>query len=100
MTVEELEGRRRKDIEEALIKRDIKRQKVAEAHDAPGAVAQQLGLDEDGPRRRGKLMLPAPQVGVGAHRWHGERVRARVEGGREEGRGGTEQGGLPQRRRA
>ncbi|KAG2498099.1 hypothetical protein HYH03_003857 [Edaphochlamys debaryana] len=62
VTVEELEGRRRKDIEEALIKKDVKRQKLNEAHDAPGAVAAQMGLDSEGPRRRGKLMLPAPQV--------------------------------------
>ncbi|EFJ42818.1 hypothetical protein VOLCADRAFT_107065 [Volvox carteri f. nagariensis] len=62
VTVEELEGRRRKDIEEALIKKDIKRQKLNEMHDAPGAVAQAMGLDQQGARRRGKLMLPAPQV--------------------------------------
>ncbi|GLC50856.1 hypothetical protein PLESTB_000439400 [Pleodorina starrii] len=62
VTVEELEGRRRKDIEEALIKKDIKRQKLNEMHDAPGAVAQAMGLDSAAARRRGKLMLPAPQV--------------------------------------
>lgn len=62
MTVEELEGRRRKDIEEALIKKDVKRQKINEMHDAPNAVAKHMGLDQEGPRRRGKLMLPAPQV--------------------------------------
>ncbi len=63
MTVEELEGKRRKDIEEALLKRDMKRQKLQELHDAPGAVAAQMGMDDQGAgRRRGKLMLPAPQV--------------------------------------
>ncbi|KXZ44260.1 hypothetical protein GPECTOR_70g491 [Gonium pectorale] len=62
VTVEELEGRRRKDIEEALIKKDVKRQKLNELHDAPGAVAQSMGLDNAAQRRRGKLMLPAPQV--------------------------------------
>ncbi|PNW85668.1 hypothetical protein CHLRE_03g197350v5 [Chlamydomonas reinhardtii] len=62
VTVEELEGRRRKDIEEALIKKDVKRQKINEMHDAPNAVAKHMGLDQEGPRRRGKLMLPAPQV--------------------------------------
>lgn len=62
MTVEELEGRRRKDIEDGLIKKDIKRQKLNEMHDAPGAVAQAMGLDNEVSRRRGKLMLPAPQV--------------------------------------
>ncbi|GFR40753.1 hypothetical protein Agub_g1364 [Astrephomene gubernaculifera] len=62
VTVEELEGRRRKDIEAALIKQDMKRQKLNELHDAPGAVAQAMGLDQEGQRRRGKLMLPAPQV--------------------------------------
>ncbi|GLI69273.1 hypothetical protein VaNZ11_013849 [Volvox africanus] len=62
VTVEELEGRRRKDIEDALIKKDIKRQKLNEMHDAPGAVAQSMGLDQEAVRRRGKLMLPAPQV--------------------------------------
>lgn len=66
MTVEELEGKRRRDIEEALIKRDLKRHKLLEAHDMPGALAQQGGADDAGAvtmRRRGKLMLPAPQVG-------------------------------------
>ncbi len=41
LTVEELEGKRRKDIENQLIKRDVKRQKLNEAHDAPGQLAKQ-----------------------------------------------------------
>ena len=46
MTVEELEGRRRKDIEEQLIKHDIKRQKLVEAHDAPsGCNGKQLMIN-------------------------------------------------------
>lgn len=63
MTVEELEGRRRRDIEEALIKRDIKRQKMLEAHDAPGQLAKQAEMNDPMMvRRRGRMMLPAPQV--------------------------------------
>jgi hypothetical protein len=65
VTVEELEGRRRRDIEEALIKRDIKRQKMQEAHDAPGQLAKQAELNDPMMvRRRGRMMLPAPQVGA------------------------------------
>ncbi|KAL6764025.1 pre-mRNA splicing factor component-domain-containing protein [Haematococcus lacustris] len=63
VTVEELEGRRRKDIEEQLIKHDIKRAKLQEAHDAPGAIAQAAHLNDPVMvRRRGRMMLPAPQV--------------------------------------
>lgn len=63
MTVEELEGRRRRDIEEQLIKRDLKRQKLHEAHNTPDAVAQAAEMNDPVMvRRRGRMMLPAPQV--------------------------------------
>ncbi len=53
-------------MEEALIKRDIKRQKVNEAHDTPGALALANQANElQMVRRRTKMMLPSPQVGVG-----------------------------------
>lgn len=61
-TVEEMEGKRRKDIEEALIKRDIKRQKLAEAKNVPGLVARVNEQNSTALRRRTKMMLPAPQV--------------------------------------
>mmetsp|Transcript_23430 Transcript_23430/g.51433 ORF Transcript_23430/g.51433 Transcript_23430/m.51433 type:complete len:829 (+) Transcript_23430:239-2725(+) len=63
VTVEELEGKRRKDIEEALIKRDIKRQKMQESHNAPDALAKAAELNDPVMvRRRGRMMLPAPQI--------------------------------------
>lgn len=70
VTVEELEGRRRKDIEEALVKQDSKRQRMLEESGAPGAAAAaaaaaraaEQAAEQSAGRRRGKLMLPAPQV--------------------------------------
>eukprot|EP00873_Tetraselmis_striata_P039413 jgi/Tetstr1/459677/TSEL_005032.t1 len=65
VTMEEMEGKRRKDIEENLQKRDMKRQKMQERNDAPSAVAKNLAMNEVNPLqggRRGKLMLPAPQI--------------------------------------
>mmetsp|Transcript_7720 Transcript_7720/g.25602 ORF Transcript_7720/g.25602 Transcript_7720/m.25602 type:complete len:783 (-) Transcript_7720:84-2432(-) len=64
VTVEDMEGKRRDDIEEALMKRDSKRQKILERHDAPSAVAQVNAINESGMavRKRSKLMLPSPQV--------------------------------------
>lgn len=64
MTIEELEGRRRKDMEEQRVKQDMKRARLNENHDLPGMVAKTLELNDPGMgRRRGKLMLPTPQVG-------------------------------------
>ncbi|GAX75409.1 hypothetical protein CEUSTIGMA_g2853.t1 [Chlamydomonas eustigma] len=63
VTVEELEGKRRKDIEDALIRRDIKRQKMQENHDVPGALAKAAEVNDPIMiRKRGKMMLPAPQI--------------------------------------
>lgn len=63
VTVEELEGKRRKDIEQALIKRDVKRQKIQENHDVPGALAKAAEVNDPVMvRRRGRMMLPAPQI--------------------------------------
>jgi hypothetical protein len=51
------------DVEEALVKRDVKRQKVAEATDAPSAVAHAAHLNEvQMVKRRTRMMLPSPQV--------------------------------------
>eukprot|EP00878_Enallax_costatus_P014008 GHUV01014649.1.p1 GENE.GHUV01014649.1~~GHUV01014649.1.p1 ORF type:complete len:761 (+),score=332.12 GHUV01014649.1:659-2941(+) len=61
-TVEEMEGKRRKDIEEALVKRDVKRQKLAEAKNVPGLVERVNEMNSTALRRRTKMMLPAPQV--------------------------------------
>lgn len=62
-TLEELEGRRRQDIEKGLMKADVDRAKLKDRHDRPQAVAQSLQQNETGMvRRRGKMMLPAPQV--------------------------------------
>eukprot|EP01023_Acetabularia_acetabulum_P051027 TRINITY_DN5593_c0_g2_i1.p1 TRINITY_DN5593_c0_g2~~TRINITY_DN5593_c0_g2_i1.p1 ORF type:complete len:708 (-),score=168.66 TRINITY_DN5593_c0_g2_i1:325-2133(-) len=58
-TLEQLEGKRRKDLEAQLIKQDMKKQKLKEGHEAP--MPQEDGLEAKGRRQR-KLMLPAPQV--------------------------------------
>lgn len=51
------------DIEKGLMKADVDRAKLKDRHDRPQAVAQSLQQNETGMvRRRGKMMLPAPQV--------------------------------------
>ena len=63
VTKEELEGQKRKDIEANLMKSDMARQKVTERQNVPAAVARAMALnDAQGGVRRGKMMLPAPQV--------------------------------------
>eukprot|EP00889_Picochlorum_renovo_P004366 jgi/Picre1/31396/NNA_006748.t1 len=63
VTKDELEGRKRKDIEKELIKQDVAKRKIAERKDAPNMIAQQLAAHEAlQSTRRGKMMLPAPQV--------------------------------------
>ena len=63
VTLAELEGTRRRDIEQALMRRDAKRQKVLERNDTPAALAQLAAQQGDaGGRKRSKLMLPEPQV--------------------------------------
>ena len=45
------------------MKADVDRAKLKDRHDRPQAVAQSLQQNETGMvRRRGKMMLPAPQV--------------------------------------
>jgi hypothetical protein len=51
------------DIEEGLVKRDLKRQRLQETHDAPSMVARMNELHDTTLARRGKMMLPAPQAG-------------------------------------
>ncbi|GLJ29314.1 hypothetical protein SUGI_0578120 [Cryptomeria japonica] len=62
-TIEELEGKRRVDIEAQLRKQDIARNKIVQRHDTPSAVMQVNKLnDPEAVRKRSKLMLPAPQI--------------------------------------
>jgi pre-mRNA-splicing factor CDC5/CEF1 len=72
VTIEEMEGKRRKDIEEALVKRDIKRQRLTDNKDVPGMVARVNEMNSTAMGRRTKMMLPAPQVGrhYCRHIWH------------------------------
>ena len=63
VTVAELEGPRRRDVEERLQKIDIAKEKMRERRDAPGALAHNLGMnDPEAVERRSRLRLPAPQV--------------------------------------
>lgn len=51
------------DIEANLMKRDEQKAKLKEAHNQPAAVAKAMQLnDVAATRRRGRMMLPAPQV--------------------------------------
>ncbi|KAK4796486.1 hypothetical protein SAY86_028812 [Trapa natans] len=62
-TIEELEGKRRADVEALLRKQDIAKNKIAQRQDAPSAILQANRLnDPETVRRRSKLMLPAPQI--------------------------------------
>ncbi|XWS58398.1 hypothetical protein CRYUN_Cryun08bG0031100 [Craigia yunnanensis] len=62
-TIEELEGKRRVDIEAQLRKQDISKNKIAERQDAPSAILQANKLnDPETVRKRSKLMLPEPQI--------------------------------------
>ncbi|XP_072965645.1 cell division cycle 5-like protein [Typha angustifolia] len=62
-TIEELEGKRRVDVEAQLRKQDIGRNKIAQRQDAPSAILQANKLnDPEAVRKRSKLMLPAPQI--------------------------------------
>eukprot|EP00884_Botryococcus_braunii_P005744 jgi/Botrbrau1/15170/Bobra.0149s0035.1 len=63
VTLEEMEGKRRKDIEAALMKRDEEKLQERQKMNQPAAVAKALELNDVATmRRRGKMMLPAPQV--------------------------------------
>jgi pre-mRNA-splicing factor CDC5/CEF1 len=62
-TIEELEGKRRADIEAQLRKQDIAKNKIAQRQDAPTAIMQANKMnDPEAVRKRAKLMLPAPQI--------------------------------------
>ncbi|KAI4311700.1 hypothetical protein MLD38_036574 [Melastoma candidum] len=62
-TIEELEGRRRADVEAQLRKQDIAKNKIAQRQDAPSAILQANKLnDPESVRKRSKLILPAPQI--------------------------------------
>lgn len=51
------------DIEEALIKKDIRKHKLQELHDQPSALDKVARMNDPVMiRSRGKLMLPAPQI--------------------------------------
>ncbi|XVF57124.1 hypothetical protein PTKIN_Ptkin06aG0178200 [Pterospermum kingtungense] len=62
-TIEELEGKRRVDLEAQLRKQDIAKNKIAQRQDAPSAILQANKLnDPETVRKRSKLMLPEPQI--------------------------------------
>ncbi|KAF6148786.1 hypothetical protein GIB67_011374 [Kingdonia uniflora] len=62
-TIEELEGKRRSDVETQLRKQDVAKNKIAQRQDAPASIQQANKLnDPETVRKRSKLMLPAPQI--------------------------------------
>ncbi|XP_044499394.1 cell division cycle 5-like protein [Mangifera indica] len=62
-TIEELEGKRRIDVEAQLRRQDIAKNKIAQRQDAPSAILQANKMnDPETVRKRSKLMLPAPQI--------------------------------------
>eukprot|EP00898_Chlorokybus_atmophyticus_P003250 jgi/Chlat1/3926/Chrsp26S04028 len=63
VTLEQMEGKRRVDVEAQLRKIDAAKNKILERHDAPSAVQQVNKLNDPGQvRKRSKLNLPAPQI--------------------------------------
>ncbi|GAB4822419.1 hypothetical protein N2152v2_009465 [Parachlorella kessleri] len=63
VTREELEGKKPRDVEAELAKQDVQRNKMIERQNVPAAVAKAMELNEaQMQRRRGKMMLPAPQI--------------------------------------
>uniref|UniRef100_A0ACD5T6Z4 Uncharacterized protein n=1 Tax=Avena sativa TaxID=4498 RepID=A0ACD5T6Z4_AVESA len=62
-TIDELEGKRRVDVEAQLRKQDIARNKILQRQDAPAAIMQtNKHSDLEAVTRRSKLMLPPPQI--------------------------------------
>ncbi|GAV85856.1 Myb_Cef domain-containing protein [Cephalotus follicularis] len=62
-TIEELEGKRRVDVEAQLRKQDVGKNKIAQRQDAPSSILQANKMnDPETVRKRSKLMLPAPQI--------------------------------------
>ncbi|KAI9078419.1 hypothetical protein K1719_039638 [Acacia pycnantha] len=62
-TIEELEGKRRIDVEAQLRKQDVAKDKIAQRQDAPSAILHANKLnDPETVRKRSKLMLPPPQI--------------------------------------
>ncbi|XP_077229720.1 cell division cycle 5 [Tasmannia lanceolata] len=62
-TIEELEGKRRVDMETQLRKQDVAKNKIVQRQDAPSSILQVNRLnDPEAVRKRSKLMLPAPQI--------------------------------------
>ncbi|KAF9605651.1 hypothetical protein IFM89_017994 [Coptis chinensis] len=62
-TIEELEGKRRVDVEAQLRRQDVAKNKIAQRQDAPSSILQVNKLnDPETVRKRSKLMLPAPQI--------------------------------------
>ncbi|GAQ83036.1 cell division control protein [Klebsormidium nitens] len=63
VNLDELEGKRRVDMEALLRKQDEERQRRREAQDMPGVVMEINKMnDPEQVRKRSKLMLPAPQI--------------------------------------
>ena len=62
-TIEELEGKRRSDLESQFRKQDTAKNKIAQRQDAPSSILQANRMnDPEAVRKRSKLMLPAPQI--------------------------------------
>lgn len=64
MTIEEMEGRRRRDVESQLVKDDIKRHERRLENDLPAVLAEReaAAAAAAGPSRRFKMMLPEPAL--------------------------------------
>ncbi|KAL5547358.1 hypothetical protein UlMin_007045 [Ulmus minor] len=62
-TIEEIQGKRRVDIEAQLRKQDVAKNKIAQRQDAPSTIRQpNRSNDPERVRKRLKLMLPTPQI--------------------------------------
>jgi len=62
-TVEQIEGRKDRLVSEELMKKDEQHSKLQMAHNAPVQVAKAIAMnDATMQRKRGRMMLPAPQI--------------------------------------
>ena len=63
VSLQDMEGKRRKDIERELIRKDKAKEEMQKRKDRPGYLKKIMEMNDKGPKvSRGRMTLPAPQV--------------------------------------
>ena len=63
VSLQDMEGKRRKDIERELIRKDKAKEEMQKRKDRPGYLKKIMEMNDKGPKvSRGRMALPAPQV--------------------------------------